>query len=431
MDGVEVARQSAAHLHAQAVARGLDPWRPYEFVVAEAERRGLDVEPTARGAAVLAGGRAVLVPDDRLILHENVGTPFEQAYLVAHEIGHAELGDDPNNEPALKIDAERAAEPSPVGIDRVVDYGRRQRREAQMDLFAREFLLPRPVIRKLHLEGGLTGSAIADRLGAPFEVVGQQMFDALLLPPVKPIPEEEVTERPLNPLQAAAAGHRGRAYLLEAGPGTGKTQTLTARVEGLLADNVDPRRILLLTFSNKAAREMAERIALKRKDAAAAMWIGTFHAFGLDLIRRFHTEFGLPKDPRLMDRTEAVELLEQGFPRLGLVHYRNLYDPTQVIADMLAAISRAKDEVVNEGEYAQLAESMRQRADSADDRKAAERALEVARVYDAYETLKRQAHCVDFGDLVSMPVRLLEGTPQCACISRISTITCWSTSIRM
>ena len=49
----------------------------------------------------------VLVLDDRLILHENVGTPFEQAYLVAHEIGHAELGDDPNNEPALKIDAER------------------------------------------------------------------------------------------------------------------------------------------------------------------------------------------------------------------------------------------------------------------------------------------------------------------------------------
>ena len=411
MDGVEVARQSAAHLHAQAVARGLDPWRPYEFVVAEAERRGLDVEPTARGAAVLAGGRAVLVPDDRLILHENVGTPFEQAYLVAHEIGHAELGDDPNNEPALKIDAERAAEPSPVGIDRVVDYGRRQRREAQMDLFAREFLLPRPVIRKLHLEAGLTGSAIADRLGAPFEVVGQQMLDALLLPPVTPIPEEEVAERPLNPLQAAAAGHRGRAYLLEAGPGTGKTQTLTARVEGLLADNVDPRRILLLTFSNKAAREMAERTALKRKDAAAAMWIGTFHAFGLDLIRRFHTELGLPKAPRLMDRTEAVELLEQEFPRLGLVHYRNLYDPTQVIADMLVAISRAKDEVVNEGEYAQLAESMRQRAGSADDRKAAERALEVARAYDAYETLKRRAHCVDFGDLVSMPVRLLEGDP--------------------
>ncbi|MFX7784555.1 UvrD-helicase domain-containing protein, partial [Acinetobacter baumannii] len=88
--------------------------------------------------------------------------------------------------------------------------------------------------------------------------------------------------------QAAAAAHRGEAYLLEAGPGTGKTQTLIARVEGLLGEGVDPRRILLLTFSNKAAGEMAERIARKRPEAAAAMWIGTFHAFGLDIIRRFH-----------------------------------------------------------------------------------------------------------------------------------------------
>ena len=411
MDGVELARQTAARLHGQAMARGLDPWRPYEFVLAEADRRGLDVEPTARGAAVLAGGRAVFIPEDRLILHENVGSTFDQAYLVAHEIGHAELGDDPDIEPELKIDPERSAEPSPVGIDRVVDYGRRQRREVQMDLFAREFLLPRPFIRKLHLEDGLNASAIAGRLCAPFGVVAQQLFDALLLPSVTSTLVEERVERPPNRMQSAAAGHRGRAYLLEAGPGTGKTQTLTARVEGLLADDVDPRRILLLTFSNRAAGEMAERIALKRKDAAAAMWCGTFHAFGLDLIRRFHTEMDLPKDPRLMDRTEAVELLEQEFARLGLVHYRNFYDPTQVIADMLAAISRAKDEVINEDEYAELAESMRDRAGADEDLIAAERALEVARTYSVYETLKRQTQCVDFGDLVAMPVRLLEGDP--------------------
>ena len=288
MDGVELARQAAAHLHGQAVARGLDPWRPYEFVLAEAERRGLDVEPTARGAAVLAGGQAVFISEDQLILHENVGSTFEQAYLVAHEIGHAELGDDPDIRPELTIDPERSADPSPVGIDRVVDYGRRQRREIQMDLFAREFLLPRSFVRKLYLEDGFKASAIAARLGAPFGLVAQQLFDALLLPPVAATPVEKGVERPLDRMQKEAAEHRGRPYLLEAGPGTGKTQTLTSRVEGLLADGVDPRRILLLTFSNKASAEMAERIALKRKDAAAAMWCGTFHAFGLDLIRRFY-----------------------------------------------------------------------------------------------------------------------------------------------
>jgi superfamily I DNA/RNA helicase len=216
-----------------------------------------------------------------------------------------------------------------------------------MDLFAREFLIPRPVVRQLHVERGLTASQIAERFGAPFEVVAQQLLDALLLPSViLPLKTTKV-EHPLNELQARAANHRGKAYLLEAGPGTGKTQTLIARVEGLLGDGVDPRRILLLTFSNKAAGEMARRIALKDKNAAAAMWIGTFHAFGLDVIQRFNDEFDLPKNPRLLDRNDAVELLEREFPRLNLSHYRNLNDPTQIVDDILKAISRAKDEVVD------------------------------------------------------------------------------------
>jgi superfamily I DNA/RNA helicase len=296
-------------------------------------------------------------------------------------------------------------------MDRVVDYDRRQRREVQMDLFAREFLLPRAWVRKLHLEDGLSATAIAERLDAPFDVVAQQLLDALLLPPISVEAEAEKAERSLNPLQEAAATHRGLPYLLEAGPGTGKTQTLTARVETLLADGIDPKRILLLTFSNKAAGEMAARIALKNKAAAAAMWIGTFHSFGLDIIQRFHVELGLPKNLRMMDRTEAVELLEKEFPRLGLTHYRDLYDPTQHIADILSAISRAKDEVVDAKTYAELAEEMRRTAATDDQRKAAERGAEVARVFEAYEALKLKTLSIDFGDLVSIPVRLLETNP--------------------
>jgi superfamily I DNA/RNA helicase len=408
VNSVELARQIAAELHARLVISGVDPWSPYDVAVAEAKRRGIDVEPTAVGAAVLNGGRATFVAADDLILHESVGSPFEQAFLVAHEIGHVELGDDPDGELAPTIDPARAAEPSPIGMDRVVDYGRRQRREVQMDLFAREFLLPRTVARKLHIDQGLSASTIAAKLGAPFEVVAQQLFDALLLPTVPPERAAMHVEHPLNSLQAAAAAHRGEAYLVEAGPGTGKTQTLIARVESLLNEGVDPRRILLLTFSNKAAGEMADRIARKRPEAAAAMWIGTFHAFGLDIIRRFHAEIGLAKDPRMMDRTEAVELLEEEFPRLKLAHYRNLYDPTQIIADILAAVSRAKDEVVGAESYAVLAATMLAKAVDSVAREAAERADEVARVYATYEQLKRDAHCVDFGDLVALPVKLLE-----------------------
>lgn len=408
MDAAELGRRRAADLHEQAAATGKDPRQPYAFALAEATRRGLDVEKANPGAGILDGGRATYVPADGLIIHENIGSDFEQAFLVAHELGHVELGDETGPVTVNEIDPLRPSEPSPVGFDRVVDYGRRQRREVQMDLFAREFLLPRALVRRLHVEEGLTAAQIAAQMGAPIDVVSQQLLDALLLPIEPLIAEKAHIERPLNDLQGAAARHRGGAFLLEAGPGTGKTQTLTGRIEGLLADGVDPRRILVLTFSNKAAGEMTERIARKNPEAAAAMWMGTFHAFGLDIVRRFAPKLGLPNDPRMMDRTEAVELLEQEFPRLHLKHYQDLYDPTRNIADILSAISRAKDEVVDADEYAALAAAMRAKSTTSDQIDQAEKAAEVAVVYEAYERLKRQTLCIDFGDLVSMPVRLLE-----------------------
>ncbi|MGJ3627141.1 ImmA/IrrE family metallo-endopeptidase [Sphingomonas sp. MMS24-JH45] len=68
----------------------------------------------------------------------------------------------------------------------MVDYGRRQRREVQMDLFGRELLLPSEVVCRLHLEDGLTASDIAERMQAPFDVVAQRLFDGLLLPVIEP-----------------------------------------------------------------------------------------------------------------------------------------------------------------------------------------------------------------------------------------------------
>ncbi len=408
MDAAELGRRRAAELHDAAVAKGHDPASPYAFVLAEAKRRGLDVEKAKPGAAILDGGRATYIATEALILHEDVGSEFDQAFLVAHELGHVELGDEPGPIVVTHVDPARPAEPAPVGFDRVVDYGRRQRREVQMDLFAREFLLPRPVLRRLHVENGKTASEVATMFAAPFEVVCQQLLDALLLPTQPIEPEEPRAELPLNELQEKAARHRGEAYLLEAGPGTGKTQTLVGRVESLLSEGVDPRRILVLTFSNKAAGEMADRIAAKNPAAAAAIWIGTFHAFGLDVVRRFGPQLGVATEPHMMDRSEAVELLETQFPRLPLKHFRNFYDPVRNIADILSAVSRAKDEVVGPGEYAALAASTLVKATDADATKEAERAAEVAVVYGAYERLKSEANRIDFGDLVSMPVRLLE-----------------------
>ncbi|NES63659.1 ImmA/IrrE family metallo-endopeptidase, partial [Vibrio parahaemolyticus] len=130
--------------------------------------------------------KATLIADEYLILHENSGTEFQKAFLIAHEIGHIELGDTKDNVSVEEIDPARTIEASPIGIDRVVDYSAQQRREVQMDLFAREFLLPRTWVKKLHVDDGLTATEIAEKLDAPYEVVAQQLLDALLLPAVNP-----------------------------------------------------------------------------------------------------------------------------------------------------------------------------------------------------------------------------------------------------
>lgn len=410
MDSIESARQIAATLHQELIALGHDPWQSLTFVIAEAKRRDFDAEPVHPDAATLHGSRASLVPSDNLILYENCGTTFDQAFLVAHELGHLALGDaEESISGPYIIDPSRSAEAAPDGIDRVVDYSSKQRREIQMDLFGRELLLPRAWVRRLHLEQGFTASEIADRLGAPFDVVAQQLFDALLLPQIDlNYGATRQINSELNTRQCEAAKHRGKPYVLEAGPGTGKTQTLVGRIDGLLKDGVDPRRILVLTFSNKAAGELADRLSSLDQFAAAAMWIGTFHALGLDIVRRFYDKLGFTSEPRLIDRLGAVELYEERFPHLRLEHYQNIYDPTEKIMELLTAVSRAKDEVVDASIYAQLVKEMQENAISEDEIKSAAMAGNVATFYKDYEALKLSDNFIDFGDLVMLPVQLLE-----------------------
>ncbi len=242
MDAIENARRIAAQLHAERVANGCDPTKPYAFVKSAIESRELYLEDTMPGAVLLDGGRAKYIPNEALVLHERCETEFENAFLAAHELGHVVLGDGVDCEQSPAIEMDRSAEPPPDAEYRVVDYGRLQRREIQMDLFAREFLLPRQYVRNMHVDHGLSASEIARRHVAPFEVVAQQLLDAVLLPPCVYVGEVLKPERPLNPQQEQAALHRGNALLVEAGPGTGKTQTLTSRVESLLNEGIDPRK---------------------------------------------------------------------------------------------------------------------------------------------------------------------------------------------
>ena len=201
---------------------------------------------------------------------------------------------------------------------------------------------------------------------------------------IPPAPDEESSspagsspsER--RSISESGEAHRGSAFQLQAGPGTGKTRTLIKTVTGLLADEVNPTAILILTYSNRAAGELAERIAAATPTDAASIWIGTFHAFGLDLMRRFHDKMGLPAQPKLFDRSDAISLLQDSVPTLPLVHYRNLWDPAMILREIMSAISRAKDELVDAARYRELAEVMLSKATTSETRVSAEKCLEVA-----------------------------------------------------
>lgn len=413
MDPIERGRQRAEELHKVICATDVKPSDLMAIAKAAVKICGngdVEFQKSRLGSPALKGCHAYLDADLDLLMYAETGDEFLDAFNMAHEVGHLEFGGRVHSDVIANPDPFRSAEVAPVGVERVVDYGRRQRREVQMDLFARELMFPRALARTMHIDNQKSASEISAELGIPFEVVALQILDAVLLPPRTPITTTPSTPKPLNATQERAAKHRGSPFLLEAGPGTGKTQTLVGRILSLRDEGADPERLLVLTYSNKAAGEMLERITSAWPEAAGKMWVGTFHSFGLDLIRRFYDLLGLPDNPGMMDQTEAIELLEIEYAHLNLKHFRDLWDPTDKLRSILSAISRAKDEVVGSVQYGVLAAAMEDSVDPDDEerQKSALICKEVALVYDVYERLKKERDKLDFGDLIALPVGLLE-----------------------
>ena len=413
MDPFEPIRSKAAALHEELLSEGKDPFDPLALVEAAVGRRDLDLVWLQQGDPALKGARALYDDQGGTICCEEEGDPASRSLLVAHELGHSELHAGSVTCAESDIDPSRSTEAAPVGLQRVEDYGARERGELQANVYARELLLPRAFAHELHLKQNLTAAAVADRMKFPVALVRQQLFDALLLPPMvvgdETTPELPFSRKP-DPSQERAAAHRGKPFQLQAGPGTGKTRTLVKRVISLLAEGIDPAAILILTFSNRAAGELSERLTSAAPEAALKLWIGTFHAFGLDLVRRYHDKLELASNPSLFDRSDAIEVLEDILPTLPLVHYRNLWDPAMVLRDIVGAISRAKDEMVWPERYRTLAKAMEAEAADreVDARIAAAKCLEIADIYDLYEEALRKHGGVDFGDLIMRPARLLE-----------------------
>lgn len=365
---------------------------------------------------LLAGGDGALHRETRSIYVTAEASPELAAFIEAHEFGHFWI-ETPSNPAVVPRGSDSGApeEPTPLGLRRVEAYSPQELRERYANVFGREFLLPRQEARRLFVDEDRTAPEIARDLGVPIGLVHQQLAAAVLLPPL-PLPAAEDArsiEKPgLDPSQKAAAEHEGTPLLVEAGPGTGKTRTLIARVEHLLSKGVPAPSILALTFSNKAAREIRERVAGSTTPTAAAeLWAGTFHAFGLELLRKFGHLGGIGEPVQLLDQADALALLESELPSLSLDHYLRLHEPLSELRHILGAISRAKDEVFSPEGYAAAARRMQASARDADARLKADKAAEVAAVYAHYDRLIRARGIVDFADLINRPIEILRAHP--------------------
>lgn len=178
MEAFEAVRQAASKLHEQAVAAGADPWSPGELVAVAADLLECNIQDVAKNDPSLRGGRALYDPEMRLILRDAGAPDIEKALLAGHELGHAAVHDTNEVVVTVEIDPSRAIDSGETAAERLEAYGPRERREIQMDLFAREFLLPRARARALHLGEELGAAAIASRSALPYPLVAQQLLDA-------------------------------------------------------------------------------------------------------------------------------------------------------------------------------------------------------------------------------------------------------------
>lgn len=417
MEGFDTVRHLARLRHAEALAEAGGVHAAAALLDAAASLTGIARQGVEDNDPLLCGAEAILDPSMPAIFYKNSVGPEQAAFYQAHEFGHHWLDNSTGACTGSDIDDSMPEERIPLGIQRVEGYGPRERRECQANVFAREFLLPGNEARRLFTEEHLSAATIAGRLGVPFRLVQQQLARALLVPepePQKVEDEDGHTAPGLDDSQRMAAEAESGPHLIEAGPGTGKTRTLIARIEWLLKRGTDPASILALTFSNKAAEEMRERVALAAPAAAPAIWAGTFHAFGLELLRKYGHLLDLPPDVRLVDPGDALLLLEEKLPELPLSHYLKLHEPVFALRDILAAISRARDELIGADEYRGFGEAMLKEAANDASQEAAECVIEVAEVFAAYERMLDEMRIVDFADLIVKPIALLERHPEIA-----------------
>jgi DNA helicase-2/ATP-dependent DNA helicase PcrA len=193
----------------------------------------------------------------------------------------------------------------------------------------------------------------------------------------------------LNPAQKEAVLKTEGPLLVLAGAGSGKTRVLTTRLARLVQEHgVQPRNILAVTFTNKAAGEMRERVSRMLGDDPKGLWIGTFHAIGARMLRMAPEFAGRTKQFTIYDQDDAQGVIKRVMERLKIPHKQ--FSPRAIHS----TISDAKNQLTTPAEFDKAAFDPFAKA--------------VAQVYPMYEEALRLANATDFDDLLVLPVRLLQ-----------------------
>lgn len=215
-------------------------------------------------------------------------------------------------------------------------------------------------------------------------------------------------ERHLNQAQKEAVAYADGPLLIVAGAGTGKTTVITEKIRFLVEEKkVHPGKILALTFTEKAATEMEERVESLLGVDMYDMHISTFHAFCQEILETYGLEIGLPNEFTLLTETDAWLLMREHIYDFGLDYYRPLGNPTRHIHELLKHFSKCKDELISPAEYLEYAENIRLDADEVEQEEKT-RLVEIANAYHSYNQLLLQKNSFDFGDLIFYTIQLLQ-----------------------
>lgn len=199
----------------------------------------------------------------------------------------------------------------------------------------------------------------------------------------------------LNEAQRQAVAHTSGPLLLLAGAGSGKTKTLTHRIAKLVQEGTPTGAILAVTFTNKAAKEMRERLAtLLREDSRSRSfmpWMGTFHSICVRMLRYDGENIGIPNNFVILDEADRLGFIK------SVMKEQNVSEKNYSPRSVASLISSAKNEGLTASEYADTAQLPLQKV--------------VANIFPRYESMKRNAKALDFDDLLLETVRMLTETP--------------------